>query len=172
MFLWSYVKNYWKMLLVTLVLAVINQVFSLFDPQIFRMIVDGYVSKIGSMSWIEFSQGVAFLLLGIVGVAMVSRIAKNFQDYFVNVMTQKLGMSIYQDTIKHIFSLPYSVFEDQQSGQLLQKLLKARNDIQAYVQSLINVVFISLVGVFFVLCYAFFVHRLMGALFLLILPIM
>ncbi|MEI7477013.1 MAG: hypothetical protein WCJ81_00175 [bacterium] len=50
-----------------------------------------------------------------IGVAMISRIAKNFQDYFVNVMTQKIGMQIYQETIRHAFSLPYSVFEDQSS---------------------------------------------------------
>ncbi len=46
---------------------------------------------------------------------MVSRIAKNFQDYVVNTMTQKIGMTVYQNTIRHIFSLPYAAFEDQQS---------------------------------------------------------
>ena len=33
------------------------------------------------------------------GVAMVSRIAKNFQDYYVNVITQRLGA-------KHVFRRP------------------------------------------------------------------
>jgi len=45
----------------------------------------------------------------------VSRIAKSFQDYYVNVMTEKIGMSIYQKAIRHIFDLPFKVFEDQQS---------------------------------------------------------
>jgi ATP-binding cassette subfamily B protein len=76
---------------------------------------------------------------------MISRIAKNFQDYVVNTMTQKIGMGIYQRTIRHIFSLPYSVFEDQQSGQLLQKLQKARDSVQIFITSLINNVFVAIV---------------------------
>ena len=103
---------------------------------------------------------------------MVSRIAKNFQDYFVNVMTQKIGMQIYQETIRHAFSLPYSVFEDQSSGQLLQKLLKARTDIENYIKNLINILFVSLVVIIFVLIYAFTVHRLPGVIYAALIPVM
>lgn len=109
---------------------------------------------------------------GLVGVAMVSRIAKNFQDYFVNVMTQKIGMQIYQETIRHAFSLPYAVFEDQSSGQLLQKLLKARSDIESYIKNIINIVFISIVTITFVLIYSFTVHWLIGVIYAALIPIM
>ena len=107
-----------------------------------------------------------------IGTAMVSRIAKNFQDYFVNVMTQKIGTSIYQDTIAHTFSLPYAVFEDQQSGQLLSKLVKAKESIQTYIASLINVVFFALVGVVFVLVYAATVDWRVTAMYALLIPLM
>ena len=103
---------------------------------------------------------------------MVSRIAKNFQDYFVNVMTQKIGTSIYQDTIAHTFSLPYAVFEDQQSGQLLSKLVKAKESIQTYIAGLINVVFFALVGVVFVLVYAATVDWRITAMYALLIPLM
>lgn len=108
----------------------------------------------------------------LIWVAMISRIAKNFQDYFVNVMTQHIGTSIYQHTINHTFSLPYKVFEDQQSGQLLQKLVKAKDSIQTYIASLINVVFFALVGMVFVLSYSFLVDRRIGVAYLILLPIM
>lgn len=107
-----------------------------------------------------------------IGTAMVSRIAKNFQDYFVNVMTQKIGTSIYQDTIAHTFSLPYAVFEDQQSGQLLSKLVKAKESIQTYIASLINVVFFALIGVIFVLVYAATVDWRVTAMYGLLIPLM
>ena len=107
-----------------------------------------------------------------IGTAMVSRIAKNFQDYFVNVMTQKIGTSIYQDTIAHTFSLPYAVFEDQQSGQLLSKLVKAKESIQTYIASLVNVVFFALVGVAFVLVYAATVDWRVTAMYALLIPLM
>ena len=103
---------------------------------------------------------------------MISRIAKNFQDYFVNVMTQKIGTSIYQNTIAHTFSLPYSVFENQQSGQLLAKLVKAKDSIQTYIASLINVVFFALVGVVFVLIYSATVDWRVTVMYAVLVPIM
>ncbi len=103
---------------------------------------------------------------------MVSRIAKNFQDYVVNRMVQKIGMNIYQKTISHIFSLPYSAFEDQQSGQLLQKLQKARDSLQTFMSSMINNVFVALVGLAFVFIYAMSVHRIIAVFYGLILPCM
>ena len=93
---------------------------------------------------------------------MVSRIAKNLQDYVVNTMTQKIGMNVYQQTISHIFSLPYAAFEDQQSGQLLQKLQKSRDSLQTFITSLINNVFVALVGLLFVFIYAIQVHPLVA----------
>jgi ATP-binding cassette subfamily B protein len=132
--LWEYLKNYKKLLLSALVLATINQVFSLLDPQIFRYLIDNYATKIGQITQSEFVQGVLILLLGTMGVAFVSRIAKNFQDYYVNVITQKLGAKMYNHSVEHSFSLPFAVFEDQRSGEFLNKLQKARTDSQALIQ--------------------------------------
>ena len=114
-FIFTYLKQYRGLLALALVLAAINQVFSLLDPQVFRMIIDNYVTKFSTFTTQQFVRGVGKLLLLSMGVAMVSRIAKNFQDYVVNTMTQKIGMNIYQQTISHVFSLPYAAFEDQQS---------------------------------------------------------
>jgi ATP-binding cassette, subfamily B, bacterial len=81
-------------------------------------------------------------------------------------------MSVYQQTISHIFSLPYSAFEDQQSGQLLQKLQKSRDSLQTFITSLINNVFVALVGLIFVFIYAIKVHPLVALFYGLILPLM
>lgn len=156
----------------TLFLAAVNQIFSLLDPQIFRMIIDRYVTQFSTFGVHEFVVGVGGLLLLSVGVAMVSRIAKNFQDYFVNVMTQNIGMRIYQKSIRHAFSLPYKLLEDQQSGQLLDKLNKARQSIQTFITSLINNVFVALVGLLFVIIYAFTVHRAIATFYIAVMPLM
>ena len=170
-FILPYLRSYKGLLAWTLLLATINQVFSLLDPQLFRLIVDKYVNNYTNYTENEFIRWVGLLLLWMVAVAMVSRIAKNFQDYYVNVMTQKIGMKTYQRAIRHAFSLPYSVFEDQQSGQLLQKLLKARQDIEAFIKSLIDVAFLSTVVMLFVIIYASTVHRLIAVLFAALIPI-
>ena len=168
---WNYIKEHKKILVLALILAAINQVFSLLDPQIFRLIIDNFATKANSLPRDEFFKGVSLLLLGSVGVALVSRIAKNFQDYYVNVISQKVGTSMYANSVNHTLSLPYEIFEDQSSGQILQKLQKARIDSQAAIQSLINVVFLSLVGIIFVIVYAFTVHWVIGLTYLLIIPV-
>ncbi|MFH0805202.1 MAG: ABC transporter ATP-binding protein [Patescibacteria group bacterium] len=170
--LWNYLQRYRKLLAGALGLAVINQVFSLLDPQIFRIIVDQYASRIHEYSRSGFIRGVLLLLLASVTVALISRIAKNFQDYYVNVIVQRLGTALYSDSVAHSFSLPYVAFEDQRSGELLRKLEKARTDSQALVTSMINTVFFSLVGIIFVLVYATTVHWAIGLTYFLMIPVL
>jgi len=144
-FIYAYLKPHRKLLLFALFCATFNQVFSLLDPQIFRIIIDTYISKFSEFSRNEFISGVGILLLASVGVAMVSRIAKNIEDYLSNVLTQKIGMNLYQKTLSHLFTLPYKIFEDQQSGQILEKLLKARQNIQTFISNMITIFFTSVV---------------------------
>lgn len=120
----------------------------------------------------EFIYGILLHLGALVTVAMISRLAKNFQDYFLNVISQKAGMQLYQRSLRQIFALPYKVFEDQKSGQLLQKLHQARTNFQTFLRLLIDVVFLSFVGLSFVIIYAYVVHRLIGLLYTLLVPIM
>ena len=107
-------------------LATINQVFSLLDPLIFRHIIDQLRDAIPANTRPASSSAACLLLCAAVGVAFVSRVAKNFQDYCVNVITQRLGAQLYSDGIRHSLALPYSVFEDQRSGETLGKLQKVR----------------------------------------------
>ena len=168
----KFLKKYKKLLAFALLLATINQLFSLLDPQIIRLLIDNYATNFNELSKQEFFSGVLLLLGGFVGVAFVSRVAKNFQDYFVNLITQKVGTDMYSDSVKHTFSLPYSLFEDRRSGEVLQKLQKARQDSQKLIESAINVVFLSLIGMIFILAYAFYVHWSIGLTFVIALPIM
>lgn len=170
--LFGYLKQYWKLVLLALLLAAINQVFSLLDPLIFRHIIDSYATKYESYTRAQFFRGVSLLLLAAVGVAFVSRVAKNFQDYCVNVIVQRLGAQMYSDGIRHSLGLPYSTFEDQRSGETLGKLQKARSDTERFVTALVNVVFTTIVGVIFVMIYAFKVHWSIAPAFLVTVPLL
>ena len=170
--LYSYLIQYWKLVALALVLATINQVFSLLDPLIFRYIIDGYVTRFKEFTASQFFHGVGLLLGAAVGVALVSRVAKNFQDYFINVITQKLGARIYSDGLRHSLELPYSVFEDQRSGETLGKLQKVRTDVERLIGAAINIVFTTLVGVIFVTIYAIRVHWLIAPVYFLTIPIL
>ncbi len=169
-FLWTYLRRQRGILATALILAAINQIFSLLDPQIFRITVDRYVSHASAFARHDFLRGISLLLLASVGVALVSRIAKNFQNYFVSVIVQRVGTQLYSTSVRHSFSLPYAVFEDQRSGELLQKLQKARTDTEQFIKSAINTLFFSLIGILFVVVYALTVHWAIGLLYLLAVP--
>ncbi len=137
-----------------LVLASINQVFSLLDPYIFGKILDGFASHPKDFTESQFIKGVLLLIGAAMGVAMVSRIAKAFQDYCINLIIQKLGADIYTDGLKHTLQIAYNEFEDQRSGETLNILQKVRTDSERFIMSFINVLFVSIVGIIFVMVYA------------------
>src|SRR5688500_13563593 len=170
--LWTYLRQYWKLVLLALVLATINQVFSLLDPLIFRYVIDNYATRFQEYTTAQFFRGVGLLLAAAVGEAFVSRVAKNFQDYVVNVVTQRLGAQLYSDGISHSLDLPYSVFEDQRSGETLGKLQKARTDVEKFIAVSINLLFTTLVDVVFVMVYALSVHWIIAPAFLLTVPLL
>jgi ATP-binding cassette, subfamily B, bacterial len=167
----SYLRNFWKLLALSLLLATINQVFSLLDPLIFRIVIDKYATKFDQYTTQEFFEGVSLLLLAAIGVAFVSRVAKNFQDYYVNVITQRLGAEIYSDGIQHSLLLPYALFEDQSSGKTLGVLQKVRTDVERLITACVNTLFTSLVGIIFVTVYAINVHWLIAPVFFSAIPI-
>ena len=168
----SYLRKYRGLILLALVLAATNQVFSLLDPLIFRHVIDDYATRFREYKTSTFIKGAGTLLLMAMGVAFVSRVAKNFQDYYVNVIVQRVGAEMYSEGIRHSLELPYSVFEDQRSGETLGKLQKVRSDVEKFISLSINLIFTTLVGVVFVIFYAYSVNWIIVPAFLATVPVL
>jgi len=152
----TYLKRYKPLVFLALILASINQVFSLLDPTIFGKIIDylnGYVNGGKKIPAEEFLWAIGKLIGASISVAMVSRIAKAFQDYFTNLVIQRIGADIYTDGLKHTLQVPFQEFEDQRSGETLNVLQKVRTDSEKFILSFINIVFASMVGLVFVMIY-------------------
>lgn len=153
----QYLKPYKWLVLLTLLLAGINTGFSLIDPIIFgRMTKIAFDHK--KYTWPEFGKAVGWLVLLSITVAMVSRIAKAFQDYFFNVITQKFGAKVFTDGLQHAMKLPFHEFEDQRSGETLSILQKVETDTEKFISNFINILFGVIIGVLFVAAYAFTIH--------------
>jgi len=150
----SYLSKHRWVVALALLMAAFNIGFSLLDPYITGRIVDVVIEKRASLKYDEYLHRVIYLVACAIGVAMVSRIAKNFQDYFTNIITQKTGAEMYADGLKHSLELPYQVFEDQRSGETLGILQKVRLDNEKFITSFISVLFVSLIGMIFVIVYS------------------
>lgn len=157
----QYLRRYRMLILLALLLAAVNQIFSLLDPYIFGKIIDRYATKASHYLEPAFVHGVLLLIAAALGVAMVSRIAKAFQDYVTNVIIQKFGAQIYTDGLKHSLQLPYQQFEDQRSGETLSILQQVRSDCEKFITAFVSVLFTSAVGIIFVMIYAFRVYWLL-----------
>lgn len=172
----QYLKPYKWLVALVLFLAAINIGFSLIDPIIFGKLIDlaNYHLSEKTLTRSEFYYlnetvsmvkadklvtqslyGVIWLLLASITVAMISRIAKAFQDYFLNLVTQKFGAKVFTDGLQHAMKLPYHEFEDQRSGETLGILQKVRTDTEKFIATFINVLFPVIVGIIFVAAYAF-----------------
>ena len=169
----QYIKPFKFLIFVALLMAAINQCFSMLDPFFFGKLFDKYVThpyavgyfdqnktfvKTGTRSQNDFIWGVLGFLGILISVAMVSRIAKAFQDYFTNVVVQKFGAKIFTDGLKHSMKLPYEDFEDQRSGETLSILTKVRLDTEKFIVSFVNVLFAIVVGIVFISIYSFRLH--------------
>ena len=167
----QYLKPYKWLVVLVLILAACNIGFSLIDPYIFGKLVnlanlyiqsgkEGAAFSSDRFFWsFKWEQpGVVFLLLGSITVAMISRLAKNFQDYFLNVVVQKFGATVFTDGLKHAMTLPYSEFEDQRSGETLSVLQKVRTDTEKFINNFVNILFTVLIGILVVAGFAFNIH--------------
>jgi ATP-binding cassette, subfamily B, bacterial len=160
--LMQYLKPYKWLVSLVLLLAAINIGFSLLDPIIFGKLLNfafEYSKNTDAyQSFGAFARPVLVLLAASIGVAMVSRIAKNFQDYFLNVIVQKFGAKVFTDGLQHAMKLPYADFEDQRSGETLSILQKVRTDTERFINNFVNIIFTVFVGIVIVAVFAYRIH--------------
>lgn len=167
----SYLSKYKLLIVIALLLSAINQIFSLLNPYFLgNYIIDPYANKAAEFRVpggdVLFLKGITIGLLLIIGSAMVSRIAKAFQDYVVNVIIQKFGARLYTDGLKHAMRLPYQEFEDQRSGETLSILQKVRIDCEKFITNFVNVLFSTLVGIGFVTFIAYSISPLLPVIYI------
>jgi ATP-binding cassette subfamily B protein len=167
----SYLKNYRLTVIFALLLAGLNIGFSLLDPYISGRILDQVIGNRDKYQYHDYLMAALKLVGMAIGVAMVSRIAKNFQDYFTSIITQKVGAQMYADGLKHSLELPYQVFEDQRSGETLGILQKVRLDCEKFITSFIGILFVSLTGMVFVIFYSLSISYKVTLVYLAAIPI-
>jgi ATP-binding cassette, subfamily B, bacterial len=156
--LWKYLQPYRWWIGLALLLAGIGQILFLYDPVIFGRILDDYALNPGNKTEDQLVNGVLFWMIIAVAVALAARLFMSFRDYVMRMIVQRFGMQIFNDGLRQTLRLPYQEFEDQSSGEILSILQKVRNDTERFISNFINILFSSLVGIAFLLWYAFTKH--------------
>ena len=152
--LWKYLQPQRWLILLSLALAGISQLLSLVDPLIFGKIIDEYATQPGRRTEDELVKGVLWWLGVAIAIALLARIAKSFQEYFTRLAVQRFGMTIFNDGLKQTLRLSFQEFEEQRSGETLSVLQKVRTDTQQFINSFINILFSSIVGLGFLIWYS------------------
>ena len=159
--LWTYLKPHRWLIILSLSLAGVAQLLTLVDPIIFGKIIDEYATNPGTKTENELVKGVSFWLGIAVVIALLARLAKTFQDYVMRLVVQKFGMQIFNDGLRQTLRLSFEEFEGQRSGETLSVLQKVRTDTERFINSFINILFSSVIGIGFLIWYAITKHWLL-----------
>jgi ATP-binding cassette subfamily B protein len=156
--IWTYLKPYKWLAILSMVLAALAQALAFYDPVIFGKIIDQYAFNNTGKSEPELIRGILGLLSLAILVAVGSKLAKTFQDYVLRLVVQKFGRSVFDDGLKQTLRLSYQEFEEQRSGETLSILQKTRRDVEGFLTSAITIIFSTMVGVSFLIYYAITKH--------------
>lgn len=156
--IWTYLKPFKWWIILALSLAGLAQILFLYDPVIFGKIIDNYALHPGNKTEDQLVREVSVWMGIAVAIALAVRLLMSFRDYVMRMVVQKFGMQIFNDGLRQTLRLPYQEFEDQTSGEILSVLQKVRNDTERFITSFINILFSSLVGIGFLIWYAFTKH--------------
>ncbi|MDX3906410.1 MAG: ABC transporter ATP-binding protein [Pigmentiphaga sp.] len=152
--LWTYLTPHRSLALLALFLAGTAQILALVDPIIFGRIIDEYAINRAGKTEDELVSGVLALLGLAVLIAILSRLARAFQEYVTRLVVQKLGTQLFNDGLRQVLRLRFQEFEDLRSGEVLSLLQKLRADSERFINTFINTVFAAVVGVGFLTWYS------------------
>lgn len=164
--LWKYLRPQHTIIFISLLLAGVAQLLNLTDPLIFGKIIDDYANNRQDKTETELVEGVLFWLGIAIGIALLARLAKAFQEYTTRLAVQRFGMQIFNDGLKQTLRLSFQEFEESRSGETLSVLQKVKTDTERFVNSFINILFSSIVGIGFLVWYSITKNGLLIPVFL------
>lgn len=152
--LWKYLKPHRLLIVLSLILAAGAQLLNLLDPVIFGKIIDRFASNKYNLPENELIPGIIYWLLIALGIAVLAKLLKSSQEYITRKTVARFGMNVFNDGLKQTLRLSFQEFEESRSGTTLSVLQKVKTDAERFINSFINVLFTSFVGVGFLLWYS------------------
>lgn len=152
--LWKYLKPHRLLIALSLILAAGAQLLNLLDPVIFGKIIDQFANNKYNLPEDELIPDIIYWLLIALGIAVLAKLLKSSQEYITRKTVARFGMNVFNDGLKQTLRLSFQEFEESRSGTTLSVLQKVKTDAERFINSFINVLFTSFVGVGFLLWYS------------------
>ncbi|MBI5466629.1 MAG: ABC transporter ATP-binding protein [Candidatus Kerfeldbacteria bacterium] len=174
-FVWSFLKPDRRTVQMIVALLVINNGFSLVEPYLFKIVIDRYLTHLGDAiafpQTSDFVHGLVRLLVIWVGVAFVSRVAKNFQDYYTTMVADRSGIRVFDYAFTHVLGLSMDYHESKKTGEVMRKLTKAREDITKLIKTMSDKILQNSATILFIVTFSFIKEWRMGLLITSSIPI-
>ncbi len=166
-----YLNGSGKLLGAMVVLALLDQGASLYAVYLWKEIIDDYLLRVNELPRERFVLGISLLILGWIGLAMVSRIAKNIQEFRAKVVADRTSLNFFERAYAHVISLSLEFHAGHQTGALLRQLGKARDDMNKIIVASFDVVVTQVTSFVLVTGFFFYIRWQVGIVMLMFLPL-
>ena len=149
------VRPYKYKIWVIFLLVTIGTLASLADAQFMRYLFDHFLTNLETSN--IFRDLFLFVLLWI-SAALIARVFNTISNYYVKHYTDKMGLELFYKGYNHLIELSLGFHESNKSGEIIQRLNKARQDITQLFDILINTFFQNFVIFIVVFGYTLYLH--------------
>ncbi|SHH96686.1 ABC transporter ATP-binding protein [Clostridium grantii] len=111
----KYVMKYKLRVIIPALTMLIAMIADMFNPYISKIIVDRVIEKK------EYSL-LSLLLLAILGITVLRAVFGYIKEYVADDLASKVSEDLKKDLYNHVQSLPYSYFDDMNTGELMARI--------------------------------------------------
>lgn len=159
-FLSTYFKKEKKNIFLIFIFVMFSQLFSLLEPFFYTRILDQFLRDSHNLAHFPTAHVFYVLLtetvLVWIGVAFAARTFKNLQSYYVQTVSDRIGINIFNQAYEHIINLPIKFFANQKTGEVFRKISKARDDVTTLFGVFFDKIFQNAFSILIVLVYIFY----------------
>ncbi|MEK9180973.1 MAG: ABC transporter ATP-binding protein [Patescibacteria group bacterium] len=141
------------------IFVTLSQIFSLAEPFFFTRILDGFLRRIGDKTLFPteavFFRQISIIVIIWIGVAFAARTFKNLQMFFVDTVSDRIGIRIFEHTYRHTLALPLSFHSSYKPGEVLRKISKGREDVTKLFSVFFDKIFQNSFAIVLVTAYVF-----------------
>ena len=132
----SYLKPYYALITTVIIFAIGSTIFTIIGPKVLgqatTILVEGIMAKVQQTGEIEFDR-IAYILLIMAGLYLVSAVFSYAQNYFMADISQKVSYDLRKEASLKINKLPLKYFDSITHGEVLSRVT---NDIDTLSSSL------------------------------------